>query len=339
MSTLASLATQTLLALQDAPRPKNFWFPAEASTVAREIDDVFYFILWVSIVSFVLVIGATLLFAWKYRERAGHKATVTSSHDNRLELTWTIVPTILVAVMFWVGFKGFLDLRTPPEGAYEVQVTGFQWAWEFRYPNGHATNELHVPANRPIRLLMTSTDVLHSLFLPAFRVKQDVVPGRYTVLWFEATIPGTYDLFCTEYCGTSHSAMITTATVHESEEAFEAWLEKDSDVFTGRTPEEAGELLFNKKGCAQCHSVDGSTLIGPSFTILSEALAQGSSLPLDGGGSVTPEENYIRESILYPNAKIRAGYKGVNMTSYLGRIKDEEIGALIAYIKSLHPAQ
>ena len=322
------------LALQGADQ--NFWFPEQASTVAGGIDAVFYFILWVSTISFVGVVGVTLWFAWKYRARPGHSAVKTSSHDNTLEVTWTILPTILVAGMFWVGFKGFLDLRNAPEGSYQVNVTAQKWSWDFQYPNGHTSPELHGWVGQPTRLLMSSTDVLHSLYLPSFRVKQDIVPGRYTSLWYEATKPGVYNLFCTEYCGDEHSSMITTCVIHESKEAFDAWMEVDSDIIgNAGSLVEAGEILYRRKGCTQCHLPTAETVQGPGFLVASEAWRDGTELPLDGGGSVIPDENYLRESILVPGAQIRDGFKGVNMPAYQGRIKDDELGAIILYIQSL----
>ena len=281
---------------------------------------------------------------WQYRERAGKKAIKTSTHDNTLEVTWTLIPTALVAVMFWVGFKGFLDLKQAPEGSYEVELRAFQWGWDFVYPNGANDNVLHVPANEPVRLVMYSDDVLHSLFIPAFRVKQDIVPGRYTSLWFEATQAGEYDLFCTEYCGTSHSAMITKVVVHETREAFDVWLAKAADYITGEPPVEAGATAFRKKGCANCHApvIDANTpdaqKYGPAFIDVSTAIAEKKPITFEDGTSLVPDENYIRESILMPNAKRKPGYEGKNMSLYAGRIKDEEINVLIAWIKSLHSA-
>ncbi len=341
MSLLLTHGLNLLATLQESTgADKTFWFPEQASTIAESIEDVFYFIYWVSVISFVLVIGATVLFAWRYRSQEGKRAIKTSTHDNTLEVTWTLIPTALVAVMFWVGFKGFLDLRSAPENAYEVQVTGFQWAWAFTYPNGFESNELHVPADRPVRLLMTSTDVLHSLFIPAFRVKQDVVPGRYTSLWFEANRPGVFDLFCTEYCGTSHSGMITKTVVHEDQAAFEAWLTEASNVVDTLPPIEAGLYTYEKKGCTQCHLPTKEWKLAPGFGIVSEAIATGGSVEFeDGTAPLVPDENYLRESILNPNAKIRAGAAGQRMPAYQGRLKESEINGLIAWIKSLHAAQ
>ncbi|MHC4260958.1 MAG: cytochrome c oxidase subunit II [Planctomycetota bacterium] len=351
---LPILVQQALLGLQDS-KAKTFFFPEQASTIAQDSDKVFYFIYWVSVISFVLVIGATVLFAWKYRAREGTRAIKTSTHDNTLEVSWTIIPTILVAIMFWAGFKGFLDLRRAPENSYEIQVTGFQWAWSFRYPNGTTSDELHVPADKPVRLLMTSSDVLHSLFVPAFRVKQDVVPGRYTSLWFEATPPetsyvegaATYDLFCTEYCGTRHSGMITKCVVHETQEGFDEWLEVESDYLLDVPPVEGGALVYQKKGCTQCHVpfesmiTDSQTGYGPPFEWVSRAIAQGEEIQFADGTSIVPDENYIRESVLLPNAKKRPEYAaaGKNMPSYQGNLKDEEISALIAWMKSLQASK
>jgi len=245
-----------------------------------------------------------------------------------LELTWTVIPLILVVVIFVFGFKGYLDMSTPPANAYEILVEGQKWNWSFTYPNGYIDSNLHVPVDRPIRLVMGSQDVIHSLYIPAFRVKMDVVPGRYAKAWFEATEPGEYDLFCAEYCGTSHSDMIAHVVVHPVGE-FETWLEKASNFLETMTPVDAGRKLFQVRGCQQCHSVDGSAKTGPSMLGIfgrQENFVDGSTLAVD--------ENYIRESILEPQAKIVAGYEPV-MPTYQGRLSDPEIMAIIEYFKSL----
>jgi cytochrome c oxidase subunit 2 len=296
--------------------------------VARNVDWLFSFILAISVFFFLLIVVVMTLFVIRYRRREGVEAEASPSHNTAIEVTWTVIPLIIVIVIFFFGFKGFLDIATPPANAYEILVNGQKWNWSFTYPNGYVDANLHVPVDRPVRLVMTSADVIHSLYVPAFRVKRDVVPGRYAKAWFEATEPGEYELFCAEYCGTSHSDMIAKVVVHPPGE-FESWLEQASNFLETMTPVDAGQKLFQVRGCQQCHSVDGTRKTGPSLLGVygrTEALAD--------GGSVTADENYIRESILEPMAKVVAGYEPV-MPTYQGRLKDAEITAIIEYLKSL----
>lgn len=307
---------------------KTFWMPAQRSTYAAEVDWVFYFILWLSAFFFVGIVGTMVYFVFKYRARDGHGPQPSPHHNLKLELVWTIIPLILVIYIFIVGFNRFMELSVPPQNAYEVQVTAIKWSWMFTYPNGHIDDTLHVPVDRNIRLVMTSEDVLHSIYVPAFRMKMDVVPGRYRKAWFNATEVGEYDLFCAEYCGQKHSDMITKVVVHPAGE-FDAWLEKASNIHANMSPVEAGGLLYKRRGCAQCHSVDGAAGTGPTFKNVF-----GSRHALASGGEVEVEENYIRESILEPQAKIVAGYQPV-MPTYKGKLTDQDITAIIEYIKSL----
>jgi cytochrome c oxidase subunit 2 len=306
------------------------WMPEQASTVAPTVDFAFYFVYWVSAFFAVLITGLIVLFAVRYRHRRGvrEKADPTPHHNLALEAAWTIPPTLLVVAFFWVGFRGFMDLATPPENAYEIQVTAQKWNWLFTYPGGYVDPDLHVPVDTPVRLVMSSQDVIHSFFVPAFRVKRDVVPGRYAKAWFEATRPGEFQLFCAEYCGTSHSKMLAKVVVHPTGE-FERWLKDASNFLDRMPPEQAGEKLYQQRGCPQCHSVDGKGGIGPSFLNLF-----GYPQPLTGGGAVVADEDYIRSSILQPQAQIVAGYEPV-MPTFQGRLTDREIGAIIAYMKSL----
>ena len=303
-------------------------FPQPSSTTAEQVDNLFYFILLVSVFFFAIIVGAMVLFVVKYRARPGQSAERSPSHNNALEVTWTVIPGIVVAGIFFWGFVGYLDLRQPPDNSYEIQVNAKKWSWSFTYPNGHVDNNLHVPQDRPVRLVMSSDDVIHSLYIPAFRLKMDVIPGRYTTTWFESELPGDYTLFCAEYCGTQHSNMLAKVVVHPSGE-FEKWLEEAANFLETVTPVQAGEILYQRRGCIQCHSVDGSAKSGPSFRDVYD-----SRQALSDGSSVNVDENYLRESILEPQAKVRAGYKPV-MPTYQGQLKDEEIAALIAYIKSL----
>jgi cytochrome c oxidase subunit 2 len=318
-----SHAASILLPLMNA-----FWLPEEGSTTAGEVDWIFNFILAISVFFFALIVILTVYFLLRYRRRAGVEAEKTAHGSVPLELTWTVIPTILVIVIFYFGFTGYMDMKVAPEGAYEIQVTGQKWQWFFTYPNGHVEGNLHVPVDEPVKLVMTSEDVIHSLYIPAFRTKMDLVPGRYTTTWFEATKPGTYVLFCAEYCGTGHSDMGALVIVHPPGE-FEAWLADAGNIVDRMSPSQAGELLYNTRGCKQCHSIDGSAGIGPTFKGVF-----GHSYPMKDGEQVTADENYIRESILDPQAKIVAGFDPV-MPTYKGKLKDNEITAIIEFIKTL----
>jgi len=311
------------------PNGVSSMLPVEASRTAPEVDSVFAFIFWICLAFFVLIVALTVLFVVKYRRRPGREEAEPSAHHNlALELTWSVIPTLLVIVMFVFGFRAYLDMATPPADAYEIQVTAQKWKWSFTYPNGYVDDTLHVPLDRPVRLVMSSVDVIHSLYVPAFRIKQDVVPGRYATEWFQATRRGEFPLFCAEYCGTGHSSMLSTVVV-QPEEAFTKWLERASDFLNILPPVEAGRKLYTVRGCAQCHSTDGSPKVGPSFKGLF-----GSVQTLSSGQKITVDENYIRESILEPAAKVVAGYEPV-MPTFQGRLKDKEISAIITYIKSL----
>ena len=310
----------------------TFWMPVQGSTTSGGVDFVFYFIFWISALFFALIVGITVLFLVRFRSRPGHEAEPSPTHHTGLELLWSVVPSILVLMMFWFGFQSFMDQYNPPANAYDVNVTAAKWYWEFQYPNGYIDKDLHVPVDTDVRLVMTSQDVIHSFFVPAFRVKKDVVPGRYNKAWFRATEPGNYTVFCTEYCGTGHSDMLANVIVHPPGE-FEKWLDEAANFLDKLPPAEAGELLYQQRGCTQCHSIDGVSGVGPTFKGLwmrEEQMADGETIVAD--------ENYIRESIVNPQARIVAGYDGV-MPTYAGRLKDKEITMIIEYIKTLAEGQ
>ncbi len=310
----------------------NFWLPRQGSTTASDVDFLFNAVTSISIFFFVLITVVLFYFVYKYRSRPGHKAQASAVHNQALEVTWTVIPVLIVVWIFWEGFTGFLNLQTPPQNAYEVQVLGQKWKWLFTYPNGAVDDNLHVPPDEPVRLVMTSQDVLHSLYVPDFRIKRDVVPGRYERVWFQATAPGEYQIFCAEYCGTSHSAMLAQVIVHKTRPEFDKWLEDAGNFLDKLPPEklwEGGQKLYSQRGCKQCHTIDGVSGIGPSFKGI-----WGRNEAMKGGAQVVVEENYIRESILNPQAKIVAGYEPV-MPTYQGRLKDKEITAIIEYLKTL----
>lgn len=305
----------------------DFMLPEAKSPLTADSDALFHFITEISL---VLLIGITFMLIYsmvKWRRKSDDDVTPVITHNNTLEITWSVIPTILVIGIFFWGYDGFLTLNTPPDNAYEVQVTGQKWSWTFNYRTGATTlNELHVPAGRPVKLVMKSSDVIHSFYVPDYRIKKDVLPNRYTTIWFQAEEPGESQVYCTEYCGTSHSGMLAKVIVH-SQEDFDTWLASAVVPGQGQTPEEYGKTLFTNKGCQACHSVDGSSGIGPSLQGLF-----GTEETLTDGSTVTVDENYIRESILNPGAKIVNGYD--NVMSQLD-VSDAEITALIEYIKSL----
>lgn len=307
----------------------SFWMPRKASSLAGEVDSIFNFILWISVFFFVLIVGLMVVFILRYRQQDPDDMPEESpSHNNALELTWTLIPVVLVVVIFTFGFKGYLGLTVPPSDAYEVLVTAQKWNWQFTYPNGHTDHELHIPEGRSVRLVMQSEDVIHSFYVPAFRVKQDVVPGRYTKVWFEATETGEFPILCAEYCGTGHSDMITKVIVHPALE-FDGWLASAGDFLDNLPPAEAGAMLFKSLGCTACHSSDGSPLVGPTMLGV-----YGTERALKGGGSVVFDEEYIRSSLLDPQGQISEGYDPV-MPTFQGRVNDKEITVIIAFIKSL----
>jgi len=304
--------------------------PAANSTIAGEVDALFYFILYASVVVFAIVVAVTAYFLVRYRRRGKNELTSGVDHNLKLEIFWTVIPTILVFIVFYWGFDTFLKMHVAPKDAIEIKATGQKWFWTFDYPNGaNGINELVVPVNQPVKLLLSSTDVIHSFFVPEFRVKMDALPNRYTVVWFEATEVGEYNIFCTEYCGKGHSEMLGKVTVLPNS-LYENWLaESQVDIPEGMSLEEAGGKLYISKACNTCHSVDGSVGVAPSFKGVfgkTENLSDGSSLPID--------ENYLRKSILNPQAQVVAGFAPV-MPTYQNVLSDRQIDALIAYIKSL----
>lgn len=307
---------------------KTFWLPRQGSTLAADVDHAWAVVYWMSVFFFVLVVSLMFLFVFRYRATKVDKAEGRATHNTPLELVWTIIPTLLVVWLFWAGFDTYMNAATPPANSYEIQVTGQKWNWLFTYPNGYVDGNLHVPVDTPVTLLLSSEDVMHSFYVPEFRIKRDVIPGRINKLWFEATDVGVYDVFCAEYCGTSHSGMLSKVHVHELGE-FDAWLEDASNFLDKMPPADAGELLYNMRGCKQCHSVDGSAGIAPTFQGLF-----GSEEQLVGGQKIVVDENYILNSVYDPLGQVVAGYDPV-MPTFRGRLKPEEVNAIIAYIKTL----
>lgn len=314
----------------------TFWLPEQASTFASGHDWLFYFIYWLSVIAFVGCMTAMTYFVVKYRRRSKDQRTSPNEGNTKLEVIWSAIPAVLFVIIFAAGFKTFVDTMVPPANAMEVRVVGYKWFWEMRYANGQTkNNELVVPVNTPVRLVMSSEAtspqdpaVIHSFFVPAFRTKRDVLPYRYTVLWFEATKTGTFDLFCAEYCGAGHSKMIGTVRVVEQDE-FEAAIQPAPWDEAVETFAEFGARTATEGGCTACHSSDGSKIVGPSFKGL-----WGITETMTDGSSVVVDENYLRESLVDPQAKVVAGYPP-SMPTYAGRLTDQQIDGLIEYIKSL----
>lgn len=307
------------------------WFPADAGNFAYGVDSLYHFIMWGSIIVFAGILLVSVMFIWKYRKRKGYTQASGPhvTHNALLEFAWTVPPLLLTLFIFYWGFIGFLDMATPPRGAEEIHVIGKKWIWQFEYKNGSKNlTELVVPVNTPVKLLMTSEDVLHSFFVPNLRIKRDVIPNRYTTVWFNATRTGNFQLFCTEYCGDSHSNMSGTVRVVTVKE-YNEWLKSAGAIDESLPPEELGQKVYTAKGCVACHSVDGAAGVGPTFKGL-----WGAKRSFVGGGTAVADENYIRESVLNPGGKVVSGYQSV-MPSYTGLLNDREIAGVIAYLKTL----
>jgi cytochrome c oxidase subunit 2 len=303
-------------------------WPERASTMAGNVDALYIFLLLICGLMTVLVSTAVIVFAVKYRKRLGHCAHQIEGSLG-LEITWSVIPLFAFFTFFAWGAVIYFQERTPPRDSMEVYTVAKQWMWKFEHPEGaREINALHVPTNRNVKVIMTSQDVIHSFFVPAFRIKQDVLPGRYTIAWFRATKPGTYHLFCAEYCGTQHSGMTGDVVVMEPAQ-YEAWLAGGS---TGAPLPVTGQGLFNQLGCSTCHQIDGRGR-GPSL-----AGVFGNKVSLEDGRSVTADENYVRESIISPGTKIVVGYKPI-MPTFQGLISDDQLNALVAYVKSISQQQ
>ena len=301
------------------------FMPEQASSVAGEVDAVYMFLVLVSAVMTVLIAGAIIYFAIKFRRGSKADRSQGKSHFFVMELTWIMVPLVLTMVMFFWGARVHIHQTRPPVGAMEIDCVGRQWMWKFQHPSGAAEiNDLHVPLNQPIKVNLISEDVIHSLFVPAFRIKHDVLPGRYTAVWFKPTKIGEYHLFCAEYCGAEHSRMRGRVIVMEPSQ-YQTWL---SGGTGGATSQVAGRQLFEQLRCGTCHQGGGTASRGPPLENLF-----GSTVRLQGGDTVVADENYLRESILRPAAKVVEGFQPI-MPSYEGQIGEEGLLQLIAEIKS-----
>jgi len=298
-------------------------WPDRASTIAGQVDALYIYLVLVSAVMTLLIFIAVAVLAIKYRRRPGVLPHPIEGSPI-LETAWSVIPFGVMLTFFIWGAVIFFKERTPPTNSTEVYVVAKQWMWKIEHMEGQREiNELHVQTGQNVKLIMTSQDVIHSFFIPAFRLKQDVVPGRYSTLWFNATTPGVYHLFCAEYCGTSHSGMIGNVVVMEPQD-YAQWMAGGPSV----PLPEAGKQLFTSLGCATCHRFDIQGR-GPNLQN-----AFGKPVLLEDGRTVTMDDNYVRESILNPTAKIVSGFKPV-MPTFQGLVSDEQLNALVAYVKSL----
>jgi cytochrome c oxidase subunit 2 len=305
------------------------FMPEQASNFAFEVD-LFYLFLFALTGFFTVLIGAAgLYFLVKYRRRSQGELPEQIEGNLKLEITWSVIPFVISMFIFAWGAKLYYQMYTPPTDALEIFVTGKQWMWRAQHPDGQREiNELHVPLGRRVKLTMTSEDVIHSYFIPAFRTKTDVVPGRYTTSWFTPIKTGTYHLFCAEYCGTQHSGMIGNVVVMEYSD-YQSWLR---GIPRENSPVEAGQQLFTSLACNNCH-LENNTGRGPSLQNLF-----GTDVKLANGGAVKADETYLRESILNPGAKTVAGYSN-DMPTFQGLVTEEQVAMIIQYIKSIGPRQ
>jgi cytochrome c oxidase subunit 2 len=305
--------------------------PTGSSTIAGHVDALMLYVFLVAVFFATLIALLIIVFAFRYHHSTGADRSNPQHSNLTIELIWTGIPVALVMTMYVWGARVFLQMEQPPANAIPMYVVGKQWMWKMQHAEGRREiNELHIPVGYPIKLLMTSEDVIHSFFVPAFRVKQDVLPGRYTSIWFQATEPGEFHLFCAQYCGTSHSGMVGKIIAMPPAD-YERWLigaAAPSTKALNPTMITAGASLFKDFKCGDCHKSDNS---GKAPRL--EGLF-GRKVELEGGQSVVADENYIRESILQPNAKVVKGYKPV-MPTFQGQLEEEEILQLITYIESL----
>jgi cytochrome c oxidase subunit II len=315
----------------------SFWLPKQSSTIAPSIDFAWDVVLYTSTVFFLLLMVPMAYFVIKYKRKKKGEVTSAIDHSTKIEIVWTVIPLIILIALFFVGLAPWVNASVAPANALEVQVTAQKWNWSFRYPNGTTSpGKLMVPKGKPVRLVLSATDVLHSFYVAEFRVKTDAIPGVYTSLWFEPTETGTFVVQCAEYCGGpigdipenmpgGHSDMLATVEVVE-EQVFKDWLESGGEDKSVPLAER-GKRLYTQWGCNACHSVDGVKLVGPTFKGLF-----GREEEMADGSRITADENYIKESILVPGAKIVKGYAPV-MPVFQGQLKDPQIEAIIAFIK------
>jgi cytochrome c oxidase subunit II len=308
---------------------RDYMLPRQGSELAHTIDDHIMLITAINAFFFALVTGLVLWSVWRYRRKSQHDITPHITHNDKLEVIWTVVPTIIVFALFFIGFRGYMAANIAPDEALEIQVTAKKWVWQFEYPDGMRTlNEVHIPVNKPVKFVIISEDVLHAFYVPEWRVQYAAIPGRYTEAWAKPTVPGPVVLTCTQYCGKGHSDMHAKISV-DDEKTYQKWLvEGDESLKTMPLPE-IGKLIWENRGCQTCHSVDGSNGQGPTWKGI-----YGHAAKLANGQSVQVDDNYLRESVVEPQAKVVAGYEPI-MPTYQGMLRERELRGVIEYIKTL----
>ncbi|MBT5855584.1 cytochrome c oxidase subunit II [bacterium] len=306
----------------------TLWLPEAISDIAGSVDSLFYFIFWISVLTFIGIMGVSLYFLVKYRASNNKPKEKHITHNTLIEVVWTVVPTILCMVIFYWGFTDYMRLKTAPGDAIQIRVTGEKWLWNFDYANGTNTvGELAVPVDTPVQLIMSAKDVLHSFFIPNLRVKRDLIPNRYTTIWFEANKTGSFQIFCTEYCGDGHSNMLANLHVMPMDK-YQDWLASGGGSNKDMPLAELGAKLYKQMGCNACHTLDGSKSVGPSWLGVYNSHRQ-----LTSGKTVTANDNYIRQAIVDPGSDVVAGYPPV-MPTYAGKLSDRDINAIIEFIKA-----
>jgi len=302
------------------------FIPESASTVSGKVDALYFYLSGVTVFFTLLISGVLIFFVIKYRRRTAFEIPRPIAGSHKLETLWSVIPFIISMSMFAWGAQIYFENSRPPKNANEVYVVGKQWMWKIQHSTGQREiNELHVPVGRKIRLIMTSEDTIHDFFIPAFRIKADVLPGKYTTQWFEATKPGTYHLFCAEYCGMNHSGMIGSVIVMQPAD-FDNWLSGNASQ---QSPAVAGQQLFQSLGCVSCHGANGEGGRGPGLGGLF-----GSKVFLTNNQTLTADEAYIRESIENPSGKVVSGFSPI-MPTFQGQVTPEQLIQIISYIKSL----
>jgi cytochrome c oxidase subunit 2 len=303
------------------------FFP-EISNFVKGVDAAFYFIIGTSLFFLIALTTIMIVFVIRYNKKR-HPVPVQINDNYPLEIVWTVIPLIIVMVMFYYGYVGFMPMRTAPKDSIIIKTEGRMWEWQFTYPNGKKSRDLHVPLNKPVKLVMNSLDVIHSLYIPAFRVKEDLVPGKETMLWFIAQKEGQYDVFCAEYCGLRHSYMISKAYVNE-EVIYNKWV---ADFVPDETKIFPGLDVIKKNACIGCHSLDGSKLVGPSF----KSIYNTERNVVTNGNTrvVIADDAYMLNSIINPNVDVVEGFSANLMQTYKGVLSNDEIQLIIDYLKEL----
>jgi len=305
----------------------TFWLPTKASLQA-DSDFMFYAVLALSLFFLTGITAFVVYFTIKYRHRPGHKAEPSSHHNDALEITWSVIPTIICVFLFIGGWDGYVSMQTRPAEPLLIKVTAKKWVWDFEYPNGWHSPNLHVPIDQPIELQMTSLDVLHAFYVPPFRVKQDIVPRRYTYIYFTPSRLGTYRLYCAEYCGMNHSLMKEKAFVHEAA-TWQRFIDEAKAAEQNMDPKDLGKMVWEKKGCIACHTIDGGAKVGPTWKG-----SWGQQVKLTDGTTATVDAAYVRTSIMEPQKQLQPGYPP-SMPTYAGQLSEAEINGVAAFIESL----